>query len=153
VTARKAHFYYLAAPNPSVRACALRASVVRYQRVDLDTGGRDAIKFVPDGVTFGNPTGYFITGFFATSPRDGALFLTSQTSDNRIASVASSDEGVTWHLVSWTDPLDDHLYAIGGQRHVTSDGWLLGSFTHDSLMPTEAPSAVRFFQLCGWCRR
>jgi hypothetical protein len=155
VTARKAHFYYLAAPNPNLRACALRATVVRYQRFDLETGGRDVIKrdFVPGGVTFGNPRGYFINGFFATSPRDGALFLTSQTTDNRIASVASTDEGVTWHLVSETDPLDDHLYAIGGQRHVTSDSRLIGSFTHDSLMPTEAPSAVRFFQLCGRCRR
>jgi hypothetical protein len=153
VTAGKAHFYYLTAPNPSLRACALRTNVVRYQRFDLGTGGRDPIKrdFVPGGVTFGNPRGYFINGFFATSPRDGALFLTSQTTDNRIASVASTDEGVTWRLISRTDPLDDHLYAIGGQRHVTPDGWLPGSFTHDSLKPTEAFSAVRFFRLCGRC--
>jgi hypothetical protein len=89
----------------------------------------------------------------ATSPRDGALFLTSQTTDNRSATVASTDEGATWHLVSRTDALDDHLYAIGGQRHLTPDGWLLGSFTHDSLKPAEAPSAVRFFQLCGRCRK
>ena len=104
---------------------------------------------MPGGVTFGNPRGYFINGFFATSPRDGALFLTSQTTDNRLAIVASTDDGATWRLVSRTEPLDDHLYAIGGQRLVTSDGRVVGSFTHDSLLPTEEPSAVRFFQLRG----
>jgi hypothetical protein len=45
--------------------------------------------------------------------------------------VESADEGVRWRLVSQTDRLDDHLYGIGGQRHVTSDGRVVGSFTHD----------------------
>ena len=148
VTESKAHFFYLVSPNASVRACALRKNVIRYQRFDLASGVRkaDQKEFVVDGVTFDNVRGYFINGFFATSPRDGALVLTSQTADNRIAVVASQDEGTTWRLVSQTEPLDDHLYAIGGQRQVTTDGKVLGSFTHDSLRPTEAPSAVRFFQ-------
>lgn len=147
-TRHKAHFFYLAAPNLSVRACALRKNVVRYQRFDLDTGERQAIKgdFVPGGATFDNPGGYFINGFLATSPRDGALFLSSQTADNRLAIAASPDQGATWRLISQTDPLEDHLYAIGGQRQVTSDGSVVGSFTHDTLRPGEAPSAVRFFR-------
>ena len=148
VTRRKAHFFYLASPNASLRECSLRRNMVRYQRFDLATGVREADnkEFVPDGVAFDNRRGYFINGFFATSPRDGALLLTSQTTDNRLAIVASNDDGATWRLVSQTEPLKDHLYAIGGQRHVTADGKVLGSFTHDSLRPTEAPSAVRFFQ-------
>ena len=148
VTRHKAHFFYLAAPNLSERACQLRRNVVRYRRFDLDAGKFEAGEdtFAPGGVTFDNPGGQFLNGFFATSPRDGTLFLTSQTADNRLAIVASADEGTTWRLVSRTDSLDDHLYAIGGQRQVTSDGKIMGSFTHDSLRPTKAPSAVRFFQ-------
>jgi hypothetical protein len=80
---------------------------------------------------FDNPRGHFINGFFATSPRGGTLVLASQTADNRVAIVESADEGVRWRLVSQTDRLDDHLYGIGGQRHVTSDGRVVGSFTHD----------------------
>lgn len=135
VTRHKAHLFYLAAPN---------LSVVRYRRFDLDAGKFDAVEdtFAPGGVTFDNPGGHFLNGFFATSPRDGTLFLTSRTADNRLAIVASADEGTTWRLASRTDPLDDHLYAIGGQRQVTSDGKIMGSFTHDSLRPTKA----RFFQ-------
>lgn len=148
VTDHKAHFFFLAAPNASVRACTLRRHVVRYERFDLPTGTRDVIKeeFQPGGVQFDNPGGYYLNGFFATAPRERALYLTSQTTDNRLAIVASEDEGVTWRLVSRTAPLDDHLYAIGGQRHVTSDGRVVGSFTHDSLRPAAESSAVRFFQ-------
>ena len=60
VTEHKAHFFYLAAPNASIRACTLRQNVVRYQRFDLRTGGRDAItgNFLPGGVRFDNPAGY-----------------------------------------------------------------------------------------------
>jgi hypothetical protein len=148
VTGHKAHFFYLAAPNPSVRACQLLRNVVRYRRFDLATGKRDAIAdgFVPGGLTFDNPGGHFINGFFATDPSDGRLFLTSQTADNRLAIVSSADEGRTWRIASRTEPLKDHLYAIGGQREVTSDGAIVGSFTHDSLQPTKSPSAVRLFR-------
>jgi hypothetical protein len=148
VTRRKAHFFYLASPNASVRGCALARNMVRYQRVDLAKGVRedDTREFVPDGVRFDNSSGYFINGFFATSPRDETLFLTSQTADNRLAIVASADEGTTWRLVAQTEPLRDHLYAIGGQRQTTAEGMVLGAFTDDSLQPTEVPSAVRFFQ-------
>ena len=148
VTSQKAHFVYLAAPNRSIRACPLLRHEMRYQRFDLDTGLRDVIKddVAIGGVAFDNPGGHFLNGFFATSPLAGALFLTSQTSDNRLAIVASTDEGATWRLVSQTERLDDHIYGIGGQRLVTSDGRVVGSFTHDSLRPGREPSAVRFFQ-------
>jgi hypothetical protein len=148
VTEHKAHFFYLVSPNASERACALARNVVRYQRFDLATGLRDmnTKEFAAGGVTFDNRRGYFLNGFFATSPRDGTLFLTSQTADNRLAIVASPDEGMTWRLVSQTEPLDDHLYAIGGQRQVTADGTIVGSFTDDSLHPAEEASAVRFLR-------
>ena len=148
VTSQKAHFVYLAAPNRSIRGCPLLRHEMRYQRFDLDTGLRDVIKTTSPygGVVFDNPGGHFLNGFLATSPLAGALFLTSQTSDNRLAIVASTDEGASWRLVSQTERLDDHIYGIGGQRLVTSDGRVVGSFTHDSLRQGREPSVVRFFQ-------
>lgn len=148
VTRHKAHFFYMAAPNLSVRACQLRRNVVRYRRFDLAAGKQDVIAdpFAPAGLTLDNPGGHFVNGFFATRPHDGMLFLTSQTADNRLAIVSSADQGRTWRLGSETEPLDDHLYAIGGQRQVTSEGTIVGSFTHDSLQPARSASAVRFFQ-------
>lgn len=147
VTESKAHFFYQASPNASEAACTLGANVIRYQRFDLATGVRKSEGApVIDGVTLENTGGYYINGFFAVSPRDGKLLLTSQTADNRLVVVASDDEGETWRLGSQSEPLADHLYAIGGPRQVGADGRVLGSYTHDSLQPAEEPSAVRFFR-------
>ena len=121
VTHGKGHFFYLASPNGLERGCSLTNNEARYQRIDLSTGAREASgMFAPAGLVLDNPRDHLINGFFATAPGTGALFLTTQTSDNRLVVLASDDAGKAWRLVSQSARLKDHLYAIGGQRSVNS---------------------------------
>jgi hypothetical protein len=144
----KAHFFYLASPNPIERGCPLAGNEPRYQRMDASTGVREASgAFAPAGLVLDNPGSHFINGFFAVAPESDELFLATQTADNRLVVVALDATGTSWRLLSQSPPLKDHLYAIGGQRSVTCDGLLLGTYTDDSLSPADVPSAVRFFSV------
>ena len=144
----KGHFFYLASPNALERGCALTKNEPRYQRIDMATGVREASgAFAPAGLALDNPGAHFINGFFAIAPDSGALFLTTQTSDNRLVVVTPDATGKSWRLLAQSPPLHDHLYAIGGQRTVTCDGLLIGSYTDDSLSLDEASSAVRFLSV------
>jgi hypothetical protein len=137
VTRGRAHFAYKIDADKGDLRCELESSM-RYQRFDVAGGIREAdvSGFAPADVPVDSRD-----GFFATSPRDGTLFFAGRTTENRIAIVASADDGRTWMRASETEPLTDNLYAIGGERRVTAGGRLLGSFTHDVV-----PAAVRFFQ-------
>ncbi len=136
----KAHFLYLAQTQPP------RQHYVRY---DLSTGQRE-IDIQP---TFGGQglALQSLDGFFATRSREpnATIFVVSRDAmQNRLACLASEDNGNTWrdHAVG---PSVTNPYSIGGCREVTSDGWIIGSFT-DQVAPTnesKGKSKVYFFRI------
>lgn len=136
VTRGKAHFLYKNDSNDNL-PCSLKRTM-RYQRFNVAGGAREAdvTGFAPANVPFDSRD-----GFFAISARAGSLLATGRTKDNRIATVASTNDGNTWSLKSQSAPLMDNIYAIGGQRDVTAEGMVFGSYTHDG-----SPAAVRFLK-------
>jgi hypothetical protein len=137
VLGQKAHFIYKNAGNNGDLPCRLRETM-RYQRFDAATGVReiDVSEFAPAKVLFDSRD-----GFIALSPREGRLFFSGRTASGQLAIVSSSDDGQTWARQSLSERLRDNIYAVGGQRVVTGDGQVIGSFTDD-----DNPAAVRFFR-------
>jgi hypothetical protein len=88
-------------------------------RIDLDTS-----PWIVDGVSLQN-----IDGFFATAAGQ-PLFAATASSDNRLTVVKSLDNGLTWHIVAQSNKYSSILYAISGCRTITTDGYLIGHFTH-----------------------
>ena len=137
VLRRKAHFIYKNDGNNGDLPCRLPATM-RYQRFDAVTGVRetDVSDFAPAKVVFDSRD-----GFIAVSPGEGRLFFSGRTLSGQLAIVSSADDGTTWARQSLSEGLRDNIYALGGQRVVTPDGQVIGSFTHDG-----NPAAVRFFR-------
>lgn len=136
----KAHFLYLAQTNPP------RQHYVRY---DLKTARRELDiqpEFKGQRLALRG-----LDGFFATrraDPRSTLYCISRDATTNRLACLASDDNGGTWHDHAVSD-LVTNPYAIGGCREVTADGWIIGSFT-DQIAPTTdtgGGSKVHFFRL------
>jgi hypothetical protein len=135
----KAHFLYLAQTTPPRQ---------HYMRFDIATATRE-LDLQPDfkGETLALRN---LDGFFATKGLDpnAPIYVTSRdTPANRLACLVSHDSGTTWRDYA-VSPEVSNLYAIGGLREVTPDGWVLGSFT-EQLGPTTDPgggSKVHFFR-------
>ena len=124
---RKAHFIYKNEGNNGDLPCRLRETM-RYQRFDVATGVReiDVSDFAPAKVALDSRD-----GFIAVSPRDRRLFFSGRTASGQLAIVSSADDGATWTRQSVSERLSDNIYAVGGQRVVTGDGQVIGSFTDD----------------------
>ena len=58
--------------------------------------------------------------------------------------LASDDNGTTWRDHALSEPLDG-LYALGGSRAVTTDGFVIGSFTQSP--STGGGSKVYFLRI------
>ena len=111
----KGQFLYLSTVNPP------RQHYVRY---DLKTGKRELdVQPVFKGRTIAL---HGLDGFFAASKE--TLYCVGHTADQRIGCLASDDNGATWRDHALSEPLDG-LYAVGGCRAVTADGFIIGSFT------------------------
>ncbi len=124
----KAHFLYLARTDPS------RQHYVRY---DLNTGKRELdVSPAFKGETIAL---HGLDGFFAAS--ESTLYCVGHTADQRIGCLASDDNGRTWrdHAISETV---ESLYALGGCRAVTADGFVIGSFTSASTTEAKVPAKV-----------
>ena len=65
----------------------------------------------------------------------------------RLVCLANDDNGTTWHDYAASEPVVNP-YAIGGCREVTSDGWVIGSFTDAGAAPGGSGdgSKVYFFK-------
>jgi hypothetical protein len=132
----KGHFLYLSTVNPP------RQHYVRY---DLKTAKRE-LDVQP---TFKGETIELrgLDGFFATSAK--TLFVVGHTPESRIGCLASDDNGATWRDHALSDPLDG-LYALGGARDVTPDGFVIGSFTQSP--STGGGSKVYFLRIATYAK-
>lgn len=126
----KLHFIYLAQTSPSRQ---------HYVRIDPRTGERevDAIsefkgeKLAPKG----------LDGFFASG--GGRIFCVHQQ-DGKLVCISSCDNGLSWKDVAVSDN-QFNPYSINGCRHVTPDGYIIGSFTDQA--SGGGPSKVYFIKL------
>ena len=128
-----AHFLYQSTVNPP------RQHYVRY---DLKTAKRE-IDVQP---TFKGETIELrgLDGFFAAS--DKTLYCVGHTPDGRIGCLASDDNGATWRDHALSDPLEG-IYAIGGARDVSAEGFVIGSFTQ--ILPAGGGIKVYFLRIAA----
>ena len=119
---------------------------MNYLRYDAATGRRDVYttpEFRGETIALNKSSGFFATSAAAQTP----LFCV-MAADNRIACLASVDQGRTWKDYARGETQYTGAYAISGCRE-TSRGNILGSFT-DRHQPTGDPlrrSAVYCFRI------
>lgn len=114
----KLHFVYLAQFAETPRQ--------HYMRFDVKTGKREidtAPDFKGDALQVRALDGFFTRPAGKPSP----LFYTSAY-QGRLVTLRSDDNGTTWQDHAQSEATYNP-YAIGGARHVTSDGHILGAFT------------------------
>ena len=133
----KAHFLYQAHTVPP------RQHYVRY---DVATGTRE-IDQAPQGAKIELQN---LDGFFATDANQpgGTIYAVSRDARrNRLAALASDDDGVSWRDHAIAPPVDN-LYSIGGSRTIVDDGWIIGTFTERVSDPNDSnsQSRVQFFR-------
>lgn len=102
-----------------------------YLRYDISSGEKD-FEMEPDF------SGQEISisgcdGFFAADPRNSnsPLYYVSKQG-NRLACLASHDNGITWVDYAVSRELVKNtflIFAIGGCREITKDGYIIGTFT------------------------
>jgi len=129
----KGHFLYMSTLNPP------RQHYVRY---DLKTGKREldiTPKFKGEAIEL-----LGLDGFFAAS--EPTLYCVGHTIDGRIGCLASGDNGTTWRDHAVSEKVE-HLYAVGGCREVTRDGFVIGSFTTASNTDGRGVSKVYFLRI------
>ena len=130
----KLHFTYQAQFPDAARQ--------RYVRYDLRTGKPD-VDIAPN---FGGETLPMcrLDGFFASDNRQpkSTLYCVGNASAtaNRVTCIMSDDNGATWHDYAQSGNSFVGLYAIGGCRQPTADGYVIGSFT-------ERGSKVHFLKI------
>lgn len=140
VRGRKAHFLYLAQTEPP------RQHYVRYDRAAARRELDLQPEFKGQKLTLRN-----LDGFFATraSEDNATIYVVSRDATaNRLACLASDDNGSTWRDQA-VSPLVVNAYSIGGSREVTTDGWIIGSFTEQIASTSESGggSKVHFFRI------
>jgi len=140
VKGRKVHFVYWA-ETPVNRQ--------RYIRIDLDSGRRE----VDNPTIFPNSQGMCVNdaGLLASDPTQpgGPIYFVSTIDERlRLACLVSHDQGATWNLHAVSDTrFLTRVYSIGGFRHVTCDGNIIGTFTdlRDSAHTYIEPHGGRVF--------
>ncbi|MFH1421354.1 MAG: hypothetical protein ABIH42_01355 [Planctomycetota bacterium] len=133
----KGYFAYLAQFKPQNRQ-----HCVRY---DLSSGKKD-LDIYPEwkGETTSLAS---LDGFFATCSSEPGfpIYAVSKSRNNRLSVIVSYDNGQTWKDFAKSSINTDVLYSIGGAREVTSDGYIIGIYTHQAA--NKSDSAVRFFKV------
>lgn len=84
-------------------------------------------------------------GFCTTKLKDKnfPLYCISRSGAWRLYVIVSYDNGATWHDYAQSDSNTQNIYAIGGAREITSDGYIIGTYTD----VTNTPAIVRFFRI------
>lgn len=136
----KAHFLYLAQTTPPRQ---------HYMRYDVKTGRRE-LDMQPN-FKGNNLALRGLDGFFATNMAkdDATIYAISRDANsNRLACLASNDNGTSWHDYAVSPPVGNP-YSIGGCRQVTPDGWILGSYTDQATGTGVADTGAKvyFFRL------
>lgn len=135
----KLHFIYQAQTQPP------RQHYVRY---DLAMARRDLDlwpEFRGEQIALGG-----LDGFLASrSDQPDFPLYGILSSQGRLGCLASDDNGATWYDYARSEETF-HPYAIGGCREVTSDGYIIGSFTDN---PPGRDPRVMFFKIRAGLRR
>ncbi len=75
-------------------------------------------------------------GFFASrsSSQNALLYCISLTSTGDLACLRSEDNGDSWHdhAIGIDGVAEPDIWFVGGSREITSDGYVIGSFTTDN---------------------
>ncbi len=126
----KLHFVYEAQQTPHRQ---------HYMRYDIATAERDIDyqpAFAGENISL---TG--LDGFFATraDQADSPIYCVMQD-DDHLACLISRDNGETWHDYARSEE-EFKTYSIGGCREITTDGYIIGSFT------LQGSDQVYFFRL------
>jgi len=129
----KAHFLYVAGTDPPRQ---------HYVRCDLATGRRE-LDLAPV-FKGGEISLHGLDGFFAASDR--TLFCVGHTADQRIGCLASNDNGATWRDHALSEKIEG-LYALGGCRALTTDAFLIGSYTQS--LPAGGGVKVYFLRIAA----
>jgi len=139
VNDRKVHFLYLAQTDPP------RQHYVRY---DVATGRREIDRQPTFQGTANRVHG--LDGFFAVRAdrQDSPLYCVGRDKEGHVVCLSSDDNGDTWQDHARSDRTFN-VYSIGGCRHVTDDGHIIGSFTdsQSSNQATAHNSSVYFFKI------
>ncbi len=127
----------------SVHPASLTSPIQHYTRYDLDMAKRDRDvypEFKGERIFVRDSS-----AFFATRSREPGSPLYCVTADEeRITCLASEDNGETWRDYAVSEAAfppcgqGSRIYAIGGCREVTQDGYILGSFTHRVFDPADS---------------
>lgn len=119
----KTHFIYAAKRDKSLRQHQVRC--------DSSTGARETDHApVLRGETLSLNIG---DGFLATSrdKPESPLFIVGRTASApvRLACLRSDDNGTTWHDHAASSESFRQPYSVGGCREITTEGFVIGSFT------------------------
>jgi hypothetical protein len=84
-------------------------------------------------------------GFCTTKLKDKnfPLYCISRSGAWRLYVIVSYDNGTTWNDYAQSDFNTQNIYAIGGAREITSDGYIIGTYTD----VTNTQAVVRFFRI------
>ena len=130
----KVHLPYMAQASPYNRQHYVRFDLSKAKK-DLDTYP----EWKGKTISFQSFDGFCATR--VTQP-DYPLYCISETTDRRLGVLVSYDNGTSWYDYAVSDFNNQNLYAIGGAREVTADGYIIGSYTDASTI-----NAVRFFKI------
>jgi hypothetical protein len=137
----KLHFVYWAKTSPERQ---------RYLRYDAVTGQKELdIEpiFAHHAPKQPNDSGVLITDL--ANPESPMFFVSTLDDRKRLASLVSTDNGTTWREFAISDRVFSHrIYSIGGARHLTSAGEIIGTFTdvpESAKVYTEPDSGTVFF--------
>lgn len=150
----KLHFIYKAVPHPDLKRLPdelFLQGKQHYLRYDIDTGEKDVEiepEFAGSEISI---TGW--DGFFIVDSRENhsPLFYVAKQG-TRLACLVSHDNGISWKDFAISRKLVQNtfsIYAIGGCREVTKDGYIIGTFTEicgDRLDPF-AKSKAHFIKI------
>lgn len=131
------HGFYQAQTNPP------RQHYVRY---DIATGNKQIDRFPKVAGDRLSLSG--LDGFLVYDPSDSKRIYLIGNDDGHLACLVSDDAGKTWRDYARSEQRFG-LYSVGGYRHLTADGAVIGSFT-DQQPPqqiTDRKSKVYFFRI------
>lgn len=118
----KLHFAYWTENKPERQ---------RYVRYDIATGKRDVDiqpLFPQRNTKLQNDSGLFASR--ASAPGSTLYFVSVIEDRTRPACLASDDNGASWYEYAICDQkFNERVYSIGGARELTSDDYIIGTFT------------------------
>jgi len=116
-----------------------------FTRYDLSTGNKD--QDIPwNGETLDLSE---LHGFCASKASDPnfPIYCASRGLNGNLNITVTYDQGATWHdYATGKDPTDTNIWSVSGYREITSDNYLIGTYTNQNNANVNQSSA-RFFRV------